>query len=236
MNSPHPSICLSLSSEPKSIAFLATLAQWIEVRFDLFPFHLSSFRADWYPDTQFIATCRKGILNEIERFERYRAAIQAGFQWIDLDYLQDQDMYLELKSTLKDHQTSIIWSYHNFTETPDIDQLKSIRSQLQNLSLDSQRLLNSRSGSITEKTSLQKMACLANSSEDMGRLMSLYPNPRLIAFGMGEAAVETRIECVMLGAPFTYAHPDEMPATAPGQISFSDLLRKLKDVGITKNR
>lgn len=230
MNSPHPAICISLSSEPGSISLPASLAQWIEVRFDLFPFNLSSFQIEMHPDTQFIATCRQGILNDNQRVDHYRAAIRAGFQWIDLDYLQDQNVYLELQSTIKDHQTSIIWSYHNFTETPDIDQLKAILTELQTMSRKSLQLFNPSVGFSIGKTGLQKIACFVNSSKDMGRLMSLYPNPNLITFGMGEAARETRIKCVKLGAPFTYAHSDEMPATAPGQPSFSELIRKLDDV------
>ena len=50
-----------------------------------------------------------------------------------------------------------------------------------------------------------------------------YPDGRvqeegtLVAFCMGEAGRESRLDCLRKGSPFTYAALDEAEATAPGQ-------------------
>ena len=50
---------------------------------------------------------------------------------------------------------------------------------------------------------------------------------RLIAFGMGEAGRQTRLECLKLGAPFSYACFSEDEATAPGQLTTAEMFRKV---------
>ena len=50
---------------------------------------------------------------------------------------------------------------------------------------------------------------------------------RLIAFGMGEAGRQTRLECLKLGAPFSYACFSEDEATAPGQMTTAEMFRKV---------
>ncbi len=46
----------------------------------------------------------------------------------------------------------------------------------------------------------------------------------LIAFSMGETGKASRLECLKLGSPFTYAALNEAEAAAPGQWSYSEML------------
>ena len=71
----------------------------------------------------------------------------------------------------------------------------------------------------------------ANSQEDVDRVMSLYDwckneagngvealaDGGLIAFCMGEAGKQSRVDCLKYGAPYTYAALSEHEAAAPGQ-------------------
>ena len=49
----------------------------------------------------------------------------------------------------------------------------------------------------------------------------------LIAFAMGEAGKASRLECLKLGSPFTYAALSEEEAAAPGQWSYAEMLKKV---------
>ncbi len=49
----------------------------------------------------------------------------------------------------------------------------------------------------------------------------------LIAFAMGEAGKASRLECLRLGSPFTYAALSEDEAAAPGQWSYAEMLKEV---------
>lgn len=49
----------------------------------------------------------------------------------------------------------------------------------------------------------------------------------LIAFAMGESGKASRLECLRLGSPFTYAALSEDEAAAPGQWSYAEMLKEV---------
>ena len=49
----------------------------------------------------------------------------------------------------------------------------------------------------------------------------------LIAFAMGDAGKASRLECLRLGSPFTYAALSEDEAAAPGQWSYAEMLKEV---------
>lgn len=51
----------------------------------------------------------------------------------------------------------------------------------------------------------------------------------LIAFAMGEAGKTSRLECLRLGSPFTYAALSEDEAAAPGQWPYAEMLKEVYD-------
>ena len=60
-----------------------------------------------------------------------------------------------------------------------------------------------------------------------GSVMAGSTGQPLVAFAMGDAGRDTRIDCLKAGAPFSYAALDEGDTTAPGQIDFVTMHREV---------
>ena len=74
----------------------------------------------------------------------------------------------------------------------------------------------------------------AVSEADVTRILSLYDEyeeGRLVAFAMGEAGRSSRLECLRLGSPFTYAALTSEEAAAPGQWPYSEMTEALYSGG-----
>jgi len=70
-----------------------------------------------------------------------------------------------------------------------------------------------------------KLATMARSHADVLRLCKTMKDTRkpTLAFAMGEAGAHSRVLCLALGAPWTYAAIDDGAAAAPGQMSLSHM-------------
>ena len=157
-------------------------------------------------DIPLVATCRcRGGRKEWEVAEaRLRAAIEAGAKYADLEMDAPAPVGKRIRQVCRECGTILIRSYHDYDRTPPEVALRSIGERCSMFG-----------GEIV------KIVTTAHTPEDAARVMWLYsdtPAPeRLIAFAMGEPGRETRLECLRLGAPFTYAAVSEDEATAPGQ-------------------
>jgi len=113
---------------------------------------------------------------------------------------------------LKENNTSVLISWHDFEKTPSNAQLTNLLYEMRKYSQN------------------VKVVTTAQKTEDSLGLLELYENPlgvNLIAFAMGEAGVLSRLLCVIIGnAPFTYASLEK--AIAPGQLTIKQM-RKLYD-------
>ena len=162
-------------------------------------------------DIPLIATCRiagSASMQEAER--RLRTAILAGAKYVDVELEAPAPMGKRLRRAARESGTTLIRSYHNFDETPDAETLAEMVTKCRIFGSD-----------------VIKVATMAHSPEDVARVMDLYgmtyPDGRtqeegtLVAFCMGEAGKESRLECLRRGAPFTYVSLGEGDVTAPGQ-------------------
>jgi 3-dehydroquinate dehydratase-1 len=117
-----------------------------------------------------------------------------------------------LADYLKENNTSVLISWHDFEKTPSNAQLTDLLYEMRKYSQN------------------VKVVTTAQKTEDSLGLLELYENTlgiNLIAFAMGEAGVLSRILCVIIGnAPFTYASLEK--AIAPGQLTIKQM-RKLYD-------
>ena len=107
----------------------------------------------------------------------------------------------------------MIRSCHFFDETPSLKVLKETAERCSKFG-----------GEII------KIASSASSEDDVNRILSLYDEfdeGRLVAFAMGEAGRESRLECLRHGAPFTYAALNSAEAAAPGQWPYSEITAML---------
>ena len=124
-------------------------------------------------------------------------------------------MSKEFQHLCRKSGTEIIRSYHNFEDTPDIEVLQMALARCFRYGAD-----------------IAKIVTTCHTAEDAARIESLYTivlegvdslQGRLVAFGMGDAGRDTRLECLRRGAPFTYAALTEAEATAPGQWSVAEM-------------
>ncbi len=155
-----------------------------------------------------IITCRSnragGSKTEKEALELMTAAIRHGAKYADIEIEASPDHLEYIKAYATANSCKLIVSYHNFTETPTLDELCHIRTLCERKGAD-----------------IVKIVTTAHSTEDSMRVLSLYnaqhsTSTPLVAFAMGEAGRFTRLSCLYLKSPFTYCSIDGAE-TAPGQ-------------------
>lgn len=164
-------------------------------------------------DTPLIATCRISSVGAAEAERRLGIAIRAGARFADLELEADAGFSKRFRSLCEESGTEIIRSFHDFEGTPDLAYLRQVQARCYRYGAD-----------------IAKIAVSCKNKADAATVMSLYDNPeeepgRLVAFGMGEAASYTRLECLKAGAPFTYASLGEGEQTAPGQMDYTSMHR-----------
>lgn len=180
-------------------------------------------------ETPVIATCR--VAEIMEKHPEYQSlspqskrikaadfsgkkllhAINAGAAMVDIELEAPESMVRKLVKSAHEAGAYVIRSYHDFDGTDSFEALKALVEKCRANGAD-----------------YVKIATTAHSEAEVARVMSLYEwdnfSGTLIAFCMGEAGKQSRIECLKNGAPFTYAAYGE-PA-APGQIAYNEM-RKL---------
>ena len=167
-------------------------------------------------DTPLIATCRvagdgSGTWEEAEA--KLQAAIEAGAAFVDLEIEAPKEMGKRLRRSCSEYGTRMIRSCHFFDGTPSLEVLSDTAEKCRRFG-----------GEII------KVAVSASSDSDVDRVLSLYDSceeGRLVAFAMGEAGRMSRLECLRLGAPFTYAALSAEEAAAPGQWAYSEMTAAL---------
>ena len=198
-------LCVSLSPRSLDEVFSSDLtgADCAEVRLDYLDKPQESIHARWDRlPLPVIATCRgkerggrfEGSIEDETRI--LQCAVENGAQFVDIDY----------RSAKSFAGAQVIASFHDFVATPpDID-------------------------SVVDKAcagpgQIAKVATFVNSWADNRRLLSLvsrkWPKP-IIVVGMGEVGQITRVIGPSRGSFLTYA--GLMNATAPGQLSLSEML------------
>jgi len=110
-----------------------------------------------------------------------------------------------LRRYLKNTGTDILVSWHNFKQTPSNSTLKKKLTQMKKISNNI------------------KIVTMAKSINDATQVLSLYKNnnTKLIAFSMGNYGRISRILCLFLGSPYTYASLGK--PIAPGQFSVDEV-------------
>jgi 3-dehydroquinate dehydratase/shikimate dehydrogenase len=126
----------------------------------------------------------------------------------------------ETHATLPVDWSRTICSYHDFIEVPA------------NLAQIYERL-------IATPAAVLKIAALAHDATDCLPLFQLLERARsdgrqMIALAMGPAGIATRVLGPSLGAFLTYASPADGKATAPGQLSASELTETYRIDGIDR--
>ncbi len=136
-------------------------------------------------------------------------AIGAGAAFIDLDVDAPAMMCKRLRREAREAGTFLIRSFHDYEGTDSARALAAVAEKCQHLGAD-----------------IVKICTTANCKADNEKVLSLYgpvPPGNLVAFCMGDAGRESRIDCLRKGAPFSYAAVSAEEATAPGQMTLEEM-------------
>lgn len=192
--------------------------QMAEIRLDRCPLDIKEIESLFSSsDTPLVATCRvvddgNGTWEEAE--EKLTAAVEAGAAFLDLEIEAPKEVGKRLRRACTEYGTTMIRSSHFFAGTPSDDVLRNTVEKCRKFG-----------GEIV------KIAAMAKSGEDVARVLGLYSQEQtsqrqaeLIAFSMGETGRASRLECLRLGSPFTYAALNDNEAAAPGQWTYTEML------------
>ena len=192
--------------------------QMAEIRLDRCPLDIEEIESLFSSsDTPLVATCRvvddgNGTWEEAE--EKLTAAVKAGAAFLDLEIEAPKEVGKRLRRACTEYGTTMIRSSHFFAGTPSDDVLRNTVEKCRKFG-----------GEIV------KIAAMAKSGEDVAMVLGLYSQEQtsqrqaeLIAFSMGETGRASRLECLRLGSPFTYAALNDNEAAAPGQWTYSEMI------------
>jgi|GEM_PF-1687944 len=186
----------------------------IEIRLDLIDSELSKWvlHAIQPLKTQKILTLRgteERGLSALTPERRWNTLIEKNTQlqfveFIDFE-IQSLNLPLSKKITAEKGETKIIGSYHNFDQTPSIDELKRITQQGLDFDCD-----------------IIKMAVQTHSLEDLetlSQLMRHFPNTSFSLMGMGEIGGLSRHYFISKGSVLNYGYlSSAKDAIVPGQL------------------
>ncbi|MFA5629636.1 MAG: type I 3-dehydroquinate dehydratase [Dehalococcoidales bacterium] len=203
-------ICAVITDMNQDLTQVTEIADLFEVRIDL-------IGNGWEELTQklpkpWIACNRRKeeggnpCVNEKDRITELKQAIQMGADIIDIELATPE---LEALIPLIKKESSCLISSHNMQETPSLAALgKTVEKQL-NAGAD-----------------ICKVVTYAAKNEDnltVLKLISEFPENKIVAFAMGEKGLASRILCPIVGGAFTYASIAKGAESAAGQLTVSDL-------------
>jgi len=148
---------------------------------------------------------------EDERLELLLEAVQQQAAFVDLELRTQLQYRKQLLEEIRNSQSHLIISYHDFEKTPAPATLSTVLQQ-----------------QIDSGANIGKIVTMAHSHLDVLQILHLQceaqkQNFPLIAFCMGEEGKLSRIITLLLGGFMTYAALDEQQATAPGQLTVKQL-------------
>ncbi|MBR5434577.1 MAG: type I 3-dehydroquinate dehydratase [Bacteroidales bacterium] len=202
-------ICVSITEKnPASVIALANSAEMSEIRIDLCGL-TEQTTAEVFSHVQkpAIATCRPDCCPDAVRLGLLKTAIACGAAYVDVEIESAESFKKEIIAFAHSKGCRCIISYHNYENTPSLQELKSI--------VDS---------CFAQHADIAKVATMAHTQEDCARVLSLYADYKnVVALAMGEEGKITRIANLYLGSPFSFAAVSLESATAKGQMTVEQM-------------
>ncbi len=164
-------------------------------------------------DTPLVATCRVSETPPSAAESRLMTAIRAGAAFVDLEVEAPAMMSKRIRREAHEYGTVLIRSFHDFEGTDSTAALEALAEKCQHLGAE-----------------IVKIVTTARNEGDAAKTLGLYKKfdpAALVAFCMGEAGRETRVQCLENGAPFTYAALSAEEAAAPGQWPTDEIRRRV---------
>ena len=211
-----------------------------EIRLDSCDLSMKDIDEVFSSDVPLVATCRiaeimandPSLQDLPEQSREIRAmqtaerrlvrAIEAGARYVDVEMEAQKQMSKRVRNAAHENGTVFIRSYHDFAGTATVEELRDMVEKCRYHGAD-----------------IVKLVTMAHSQEDVDRVMSLYQwcgkeasggvealaDGGLIAFCMGEAGKQSRIDCLKYGSPYTYAALTAEEAAAPGQWPAEEMMK-----------
>lgn len=187
-----------------------------EIRLDLMELTEEEVEQLFAAPCTLVAACRPGKYSDDERIHLLTKAVRHGAHYVDIEFEANPKFINIIKEEAEDKGVKLIVSYHDFQETPSYEEMERIIVQSRVMGAD-----------------LVKIAVMARSEEDCATIMSLYHKHKdIIAFGMGQEGMITRVAAPLLGADFTFAALDDAHATAPGQLTLEKMEKIYKMLNV----
>ena len=220
-----------------------------EIRLDRCDLSLREIEECFTSDVPLVATCRiadliasepslqdEGLTPQSKEIKaaqiaekRLCKAIEAGARYVDVEIEAPKQMSKRVRNVAHENGTVFIRSFHDFEGTDSLEALKAVVEKCCYHGAD-----------------IVKVVTTAHCQEDVDRVLSLYDwchgvsaseNEKiaslaeggLIAFCMGDAGRQSRLDCLRMGAPYTYAALSEDEAAAPGQWGAAEMASALYD-------
>ena len=220
-----------------------------EIRLDRCDLSLREIEECFTSDVPLVATCRiadliasepslqdEGLTPQSKEIKaaqiaekRLCKAIEAGARYVDVEIEAPKQMSKRVRSVAHENGTVFIRSFHDFEGTDSLEALKAVVEKCCYHGAD-----------------IVKVVTMAHSQVDVDRVLSLYDwchgvsaseNEKiasldeggLIAFCMGDAGRQSRLDSLRMGAPYTYAALSEHETAAPGQWDAAEMASALYD-------
>ena len=216
-----------------------------EIRLDSCDLSMKDIDEVFSSDVPLVATCRiadimandpslqdlpqqSREIRAMQKAERLLVrAIEAGARYVDVEMEAQKQMSKRVRNAAHENGTVFIRSYHDFDGTDSLEALKALVEKCCYHGAD-----------------MVKLVTTAHTEEDAARVMSLYSwvadehahareagesvgmlaDGGLIAFCMGEAGRQSRLDCLKYGSPYTYAALTAEEAAAPGQWPMEEMM------------
>ena len=213
-------VCLTEKDTHDCLDFLSTCdAELVEHRMDFLKTKAEFSEIYSYNNTPIIATCRpiseggKFTGSETERIDLLIQAIESGASFVDVEIDTGRNDLNRIRQSALDNGCKVIVSKHYLESTPSFSELVEMSRRMADTEAD-----------------IIKIVVFPRTIEESERILDLYdvvdPFIELIAFGMGNLGTYTRVNALLLGAPFMYVSQDEGKEAAAGQLS----LQKMREI------
>jgi 3-dehydroquinate dehydratase I len=161
-------------------------------------------------------------IEEPERFDIIRKCIKAKPAYVDVEASLEKIDIDILFSLSKENEVNLIYSYHDFQETPSNEKISTL---IEEFELKCPGLDAISSGISTQN--ILKLIFTAKRREDNKLALSIcenfqQKNRRIVCFCMGELGIFSRVFSILHGGFFSFASITK--STAPGQVSYQEFI------------
>jgi 3-dehydroquinate dehydratase-1 len=181
----------------------------IEVRLDLLNLTNQQFTSILEFSDKLILTYRVKNHNIDDAYKLLENAISYGVAYIDIAN-DDLLYYSEIIKDLRETNTKLIISHHDFIKTPGYSEILEIYQSIADM-----------------KPDIVKMCFKARESKDVVNTLRLYQlqdKLPLIAFNMGKIGTLSRVFAYKLGAPFMYTAINDESKTESSQLTYREFV------------